>query len=126
MSKWLAYFFEKTCQTSTDKTDPTLKMREVSVMSVSALGAFERNNVISDDGKNQHVIDIALYIDYYNERAGIYEFEASDVIKNRVQAESLAMNDALAKLIEDTKTPLQSKNIANFLKKLYEETGFSL
>ena len=147
MSKWLLHFLQKTCQTSTDKTDTTLQMREVSVMSVSDLGAFEKNtlvlndvsvmsvadqgtfeknNAISNDGKDQQAIDLSPYIDYYNERAGIYEFGASDVAKSRADAEGLAMNDTLAQFMENTKTPLQSKKVAEFLKELYEATGFSL
>ena len=148
MSKWLAHFLQKTCQTSTDKTDTTLEMREVSVMSVSTpaiseknslvlsnvsvmsvhdLGTFEKNNVISDDEKDkQQAINISPYIDLYNERAGIYEFEASDTSKNRAEAEWLATNYTLGKFMEDTKTPLQSRRIPEFLEEFYETAGFNL
>ena len=118
MTKWLAHFLEKTRQASTDNTDTTLEMREVSVTSVSELGTFEKNklflsdvsvmsvrdlgtfeknNAILDNGKGkQQAIDLSPYIDFYNERAGIYEFETKDVLKNRDEAEWLAMNDTLA------------------------------
>ena len=148
MTKWLAHFLEKTRQASTDNADITLEMREVSVMSVSTLGTFEKktlilsdvsvmsvrdlgtfekNNANSGDGEGkQQAIDISPYIDLYNERAGIYEFEASDITKSRAEAEWLAVNYTLGKFMEDTKTPLQSKTIPEFLEKLYEARGFDL
>ena len=102
-------------------------LSDVSVMSVRDLGTFEKNNAILDNGKGkQQAIDLSPYIDFYNERAGIYEFEAKDVLKNRDEAEWLAMNDTLDQFMEDTKTPLQSQKIPEFLEKLYEETGFIL
>ncbi len=127
MSKWLAHFLQKTCQTSTDKTDTTLEMRDVSVMSVHDQGTFEKNNAISDDGKGkQQAIDLSLYIDYFDERVGIRESEAGDIAKNRSEAEWLAINDTLAQFMEDTNTPIQSKIIPEFLEKFYEATGFNL
>lgn len=90
MSKWLVHFLQKTCQTSTDKTDTTLEMRDVSVMSVSEPSTFEKNKLFSTDTSvmsvgtldiigDQKIIDLSPYIDFYNEGAAIYEFEARDV-----------------------------------------------
>ncbi|MES2252459.1 MAG: hypothetical protein V4482_02080 [Pseudomonadota bacterium] len=148
MGKWLTHFLQKTCQTSTDKTDTMAQMSEASVMSASALGTFEenkmilsdvsvmsahdlgtfaKNNAILGDGKGkQHVINMSSYTDFYNERAAIYEFEARDVVGNRREAEWLAMNDVLEQFIEDTQTSLQSKKIPTFLYNMYEATQFNL
>jgi hypothetical protein len=95
-------------------------------MSVRDQGTFEKNNAISNDSKDQHAIDLSPYIDYFNERAGIYEFEVSDIAKRRADSEGLAMNDTLAQFMGDTKIPLQSKKVDEFLEELYEATGFSL
>ena len=74
----------------------------------------------------KQAIDLLPYIDYYNEGVSTYKLDASDNVKSRLEVEWLTMNDTLAKFIEDTKIPLQSENAADFLKELYEATGFSL
>jgi len=47
--------------------------------------------------------ELSAYIDFYEERAAIYEFDASDVVKSRTEAQQLAMNDTLMQFMNDMK-----------------------
>ncbi len=45
--------------------------------------------------------DLSAYVDFYEERAAIYEFDASDVVEGREEAQRLAMNDTLMQFMND-------------------------
>jgi hypothetical protein len=134
MGKWLKHFLQETCQEGTDITDTTRQKEALSVMSVHSLYTFDQNNTIFtdvsvmsvselgmfdknvDNDKNQQAIDLSPYIDYYNERAAIREFDGK---QTRSEAEHYACLETLQEFmkceyfyfINEFEYVLRSKNV---------------
>lgn len=70
--------------------------------------------------ENLSILDVSMYTDFYEERAAIYEFDAYDVVKSRLEAERLALKDTLVKFIDDQQIQLQPEQVADYLRRLAE------